>query len=83
VISIDSMRSPGSRSRCGSRSRIERTTSIPSVTRPNTLCRSSRCGVGPNVMKNWLPFVPAPAFAIDSIPGPECRSVGWNSSLNW
>ena len=34
------------------------TTSRPETTSPNTEWRLSRCGVGPSVMKNWLPFVP-------------------------
>ena len=34
------------------------------------------------VMKNWEPFVFGPAFAMDTIPGPECLSSGWNSSSN-
>jgi hypothetical protein len=33
------------------------------------------------VMKNWLPPVWGPAFAIETTPGPSWRNVGWNSSL--
>ena len=33
--------------------------------------------------KNWLPFVPGPALAIDKIPGPVCLSSSLNSSSNW
>src|SRR5262245_39737974 len=44
------------------------TTSSPSTTSPNTEWRLSRCGVGPSVMKNWLPFVFGPALAIDRMP---------------
>ena len=31
-----------------------------SVTSPKMECRRLRCGVGPTVMKNWLPLVPGP-----------------------
>jgi hypothetical protein len=55
---------------------------MPSTTSPNTEWRLSRCGVGPSVMKNWLPFVFGPEFAIDRMPGLECRNEGWNSSAN-
>ena len=30
-------------------------------------------GVGTVVMKNWLPFVPGPALAMDSVKGRSCR----------
>ena len=56
------------------------TTSSPSTTSPNTEWRLSRCGVGPSVMKNWLPLVPGPALAIDRIPGLVVATAGWNSS---
>lgn len=48
--------------------------------------RPSRNGVGTNVMKNWLPFVPLPArnpaFAIDMMPGLSCLRSAWNSLSN-
>src|SRR4030095_1341059 len=43
---------------------IFRTTSIPSITSPKTEWRSSRCGVGASVMKNWPPLVFGPRLAI-------------------
>ena len=58
------------------------TTSIPSVTRPKTVCLPSSQGQASAVtMKNWLPFVFGPAFAIASAP----RTTFWslNSSSNW
>lgn len=42
---------------------------------------SSDCA-GAKVMKNWLPFVFGPAFAIDMIPAPVCLSCGIISSSN-
>ena len=30
-------------------------------------------GVGTVVMKNWLPFVPGPALAMDRVKGRSCR----------
>ena len=42
---------------------MARTTDLPRTTSPNTTCLPSRCGVGLQVMKNWEPFVFAPAFA--------------------
>ena len=60
---------------------IRSTTSIPEVTRPKTVCLPSSQGQASAVtMKNWLPFVFGPAFAIASAP----RSTGWslNSSSN-
>src|SRR5262249_51608560 len=54
-------------------------TSIPFTTSPNTVCTSFRCGVGPKVMKNWLPSVPGPRCAIDSIPALSCRADLSNS----
>src|SRR5690242_21460641 len=48
---------------------ISSTTSIPSVTRPKTVCLPSSHGHASAVtMKNWLPFVFGPAFAIASAP---------------
>src|SRR5688572_21060750 len=62
---------------------IRCTTSSPSTTSPKTEWRLSRCGVGPSVMKNWLPLVFGPALAIDRMPALVWRSEGWNSSPNW
>ena len=39
---------------------------------PKTTCFLSRCGNLSKHIKNYEPFVPGPAFAIDKIPGPEC-----------
>ena len=58
------------------------TTSIPSVTSPNTLCLLSSHGVGASVMKNWPPLVFGPELAIDSTPAFSWRRFGWNSSAN-
>jgi len=74
------------------------TTSMPFVTRPNTVCLLSSQGVATVVMKNWMPvrkrtslgnleftcdpFVFGPAFAIDKIPGRSCLRERWNSSWN-
>lgn len=33
-------------------------------------------------MKNWLPFVPGPEFAMLSVPLSSCLKVGTNSSSN-
>ena len=50
-------------------SEIVSTTSMPSVTRPKTVCLPSSHGAAFVVtMKNWLPFVFGPAFAIASAP---------------
>ena len=46
------------------------TTCIPLETRPNIVCLPSNHCVGANVMKNWLPFVFGPLFAIDNMPAP-------------
>src|ERR1019366_9031424 len=52
------------------------TTSIPAITVPKTECLLSRCGVARSVMKNCEPLVAGPELAIESTPGPECRSSG-------
>src|SRR3954463_11229128 len=44
------------------------TMSWPDLTCPNTVCLPSNQSVTTCVMKNWLPFVLGPAFAIDSEP---------------
>ena len=60
---------------------IASTTSMPSVTRPNTVCLPSSQGAASAVtMKNWLPFVFGPAFAIASAPRSTLCSL--NSSSN-
>jgi hypothetical protein len=50
-------------------------------TYPNTTCLPSRWGVAVKQMKNWLPFVFFPEFAMDKIPAPVCLRVKF-SSLN-
>lgn len=35
------------------------------------------------MIKNWLPFVSGPAFAIDKIPAPVCFNSGLISSSNF
>lgn len=54
---------------------ISRTTSMPSVTSPNTTCFPSSQSVLSQVMKNWEPLVFGPEFAMDTIPGIRERSV--------
>src|ERR1700737_3057628 len=51
-------------------------TSCPSTTSPKMLWRLSRWGGAATVMKNWLPFVPGPALAIESFPALLCFSEG-------
>lgn len=41
----------------------------------------SRCGAGPNVMKNWDPLVLGPELAIDNRPFLSCLSM--NASSDW
>merc|ERR1719460_1770095 len=63
---------------------ILRTTSIEASSRtsPNTTCLLSSHAVFAVVMKNWLPLVFGPAFAIESCPGFVCLT--WKfSSLNF
>src|SRR5213080_3029041 len=60
---------------------VVETTSMPPVTRPNTVCFPSSQGQASAVtMKNCEPFVFGPAFAIARAP----RTIGWslNSSSN-
>jgi len=47
---------------------IALTTSMSEV-RPKTVCTPSSQGVATWVMKNWLPPVSLPAWAIESVPG--------------
>lgn len=56
------------------------TTSIPSTTFPNTTCFPSSQLVLALVMKNWLPLVLGPAFAMESIPGSVWVSLKFSSS---
>ena len=45
----------------------------PELIRPKTVCFPSSQGAASVVtMKNWLPFVSGPAFAIASAPGTTC-----------
>lgn len=50
-------------------------TSIPRSTRPKMVCLPSSHWVGASVMKNWLPLVFGPLFAIDKIPAPDTHTV--------
>src|ERR1700722_8792557 len=50
--------------------------SCPSTTSPKIECLLSSHGVAATVRKNWLPFVPGPEFAIDSLPAFECFNDG-------
>src|ERR1043166_7828400 len=51
-------------------------TSCPSTTSPKIVCRLSSHGVGATVIKNWLPLVFGPEFAIDNLPGLACCNDG-------
>lgn len=42
---------------------------------------SNKITVGKTEIKNWLPFVFGPAFAMESVYGRSWRNDGWNSSL--
>ena len=61
---------------------IASATSCPSVTLPKIVCPPARCGVGATVMKNWLPLVFHPAFAIAKMPGESNDRLGNISSSN-
>ena len=84
--SDSSMRSMATRSSgrsCASRgsSEIPSTTSMPSVTRPKTVCLPSSQGAASAVtMKNWLPFVFGPRFAIARAPWTTGWSFGSSSN---
>src|SRR6266540_4576629 len=72
-----------SRSSLGS-AEILSATSIPVVTRPKTVCLPSSHGHASAVtMKNWLPFVFGPAFAIASAPRTigNVRALGSSSNV--
>ena len=56
------------------------TTSMPSVTAPNTQCLPSSQPVFTVHRKNWEPLVLGPAFAMDKIPGPVCFRVKFSSA---
>ena len=58
------------------------TVSMPLTTRPKTVCLLSSHDVGTTVMKNWLPLVLGPAFAMLMVYGRSCFNLGWNSSSN-
>ena len=61
---------------------IDSATSWPLVTFPKTVCLpSSHEAASVVTMKNWLPFVFGPAFAIASAPRSTLCSL--NSSSNW
>lgn len=57
------------------------TTSIPSMTSPNTVCFPSSHGVVTVVMKNCDPFVLGPALAMDSKPGLVCLRTKFSSKV--
>ena len=61
---------------------IRSTTSIPSTTCPKTVCFPFKCGVGAKQIKNWLPFVPGPLFAILNTPLRSCTNELTISSSN-
>ena len=63
--------------------RIAFTTSCPFTTLPNTVCLPSRWGWGEWVMKNWLPFVFGPAFAMEMTPVSCLSGFPFSSSSNW
>ena len=55
---------------------------MPSVTRPKTVCLPSSQGAASVVtMKNWLPLVFGPAFAIAR--APLTTRCSFSSSSNW
>jgi hypothetical protein len=43
-------------------------------------CLPSSHGVSTVQMKNWLPFVPGPALAMDRMPFPTCVSSKFSSA---
>ena len=59
------------------------TTLKPLFTLPNMVCFPSKKGVGARVMKNWLPLVCGPLFAILRTPAPVCFNDGCISSSNF
>lgn len=62
---------------------IRCTTLSPLFTLPKIVCFPSSQGVGARVMKNWLPFVLGPLFAILKMPAPVCFKPSWISSANF
>jgi uncharacterized membrane protein YczE len=61
---------------------IASATSMPSTTRPKTVCFPSSHGQASAVtMKNWLPFVFGPAFAIARAPRTTRCSLGSSSNV--
>merc|ERR1711924_58495 len=65
---------------CDPTASIFLTTSMPSVTDPNTTCFPSSQAVLTVQRKNWEPFVLGPAFAMERIPGPVCFKVKFSSA---
>src|SRR5712664_4932083 len=51
-------------------------TSWPTTTSPKIVCLLSSHGVAATVTKNWLPFVPGPELAMESLPALECLRDG-------
>jgi len=100
TIVIVLMISPGLVAVVGSLGDNPLTTFIPAITRPKTVWHEliaqsfalpsmvypSREGIGMDVMKNWLPFVPlpsrTPAFAMETAPGVSCLRNGLTSLSN-
>lgn len=58
------------------------TTSMPRITRPKIVCLPFSHAHGAQVMKNWLPLVHGPAFAMASTPGASKRKSPCTSSSN-
>ena len=78
MISSNGLFDPGATSTL----EIISTTSSPLTTFPKTECLLSKWRVGASVIKNWLPFVAGPEFAIESIPDLLCERLSLNSSSN-
>ena len=55
-------------------------TGKPSTTLPKTQCAPLRWGVSTKQRKNYEPFVPGPALAMDKIPLPVCLSFQFSSA---
>src|SRR5438093_10663748 len=61
--------------------RIALTTSMPSITWPKTVCLRSRWAWGEWQMKNWLPPVSLPAWAMERVPATWRWVLRWVSHL--
>src|SRR5207247_2882633 len=60
---------------------IASTTSIPLTTRPNAGCFGSSRALSTTLMKNWLPQVFGPAFAMEIVPRAFRLSEGSSSLI--